>query len=230
MRVKRLLGVALVLLLVVMAVACPALAAQSGWIYKSQWDGLLIKEEYIEGKYISFTDGRFTTSGTGVSAYLKGYIGGEEKYLKIAHAADYVYAKEEVMSYLAGLDPDPAASDAPYADMPDGQIGLLEDTDGNTYVAPGDYVSLNGNEYKRGADGGMHTLKLVAQFVLGACAAVCIVFFGKSVLNLNVGALSGHPKERKSAIMGVLYSGIGIILFGGLTLLVSFAWNFFSVV
>lgn len=102
------------------------------------------------------------------------------------------------------------------------------DTATGTVFAPGDMLSIGGSDYRTGFDKAIKNYKLIAQFILGACAAICVVFFGKAVLGLSMGALARHPKERKSAIMGLMFSGIGIALFGGLTLLVSFAWDFLT--
>lgn len=66
----------------------------------------------------------------------------------------------------------------------------------------------------------------VAKVVTAICTIICFVAFLISVTGL---ATSGsHPIQRRGAIIGILWSGVALTLFGGGWVLVSFFWNFLN--
>lgn len=69
-------------------------------------------------------------------------------------------------------------------------------------------------------------VKSVAQAVTGVCALICLVFFFINVAKL---ATSGSISfQRRAAIVGILWSGAALALFGGGWFIISFFWNLFT--
>ena len=67
---------------------------------------------------------------------------------------------------------------------------------------------------------------IVIPLFLADVIGICFVVFFISVTKL---ATSGsHPMQRRAAILGILWSGVAIALFGGSWIVVSFFWNFLS--
>lgn len=120
------------------------------------------------------------------------------------------------------LAADPSAS-------PEPDVGLQVEQEGNRIrISPGNMVSVGGDDYKEGFDNAIFSLKHLAQFLTGVCLIFCIVFFCRSIVKLNVAGATGYVWDDKGAVMGLLFSGIGIMLFGGLEAVVSFAWDFLT--
>lgn len=65
--------------------------------------------------------------------------------------------------------------------------------------------------------------KAVAKVVTAICALVCLVVWFISLAKLA--SSSGNPFIRRQAIIGLLYSAIVFMLFGGAWFVVSFFWN-----
>lgn len=66
--------------------------------------------------------------------------------------------------------------------------------------------------------------KKIAQTITSICTIICFVTFLVSVTKM---ATSGsHPIQRRSALIGILWSGVALALFGGAWVVVSFFWNF----
>lgn len=120
-----------------------------------------------------------------------------------------------------------SAEDATASPSPD--VGLqFEQTSNGVHVNPGSMVSVAGDDYKTGFDNAIFSMKTLAQFLVGICAIFCIVCFCRSIVKMNIAGATGHVLDDKGAVMGLLLSGVGIALFGGLELLVSFAWDFLA--
>jgi len=68
--------------------------------------------------------------------------------------------------------------------------------------------------------------QMVAKTVTSVCTIICFVAFLFSVTRL---ATSGsHPIQRRGAVIGILWSGVALALFGGGWVVVNFFWNFLS--
>lgn len=68
--------------------------------------------------------------------------------------------------------------------------------------------------------------KTVAQTITAVCTIICFIALFISITKL---ATSGsHPMQRRTAIIGILWSGVALALFGGGWVVVSFFWNFLS--
>lgn len=66
----------------------------------------------------------------------------------------------------------------------------------------------------------------VAKTVAAICTIICFIAFLISITKL---ATSGsHPMQRRAAIIGILWSGVALTLFGGGWVVVSFFWNFLN--
>ena len=68
--------------------------------------------------------------------------------------------------------------------------------------------------------------KTVAQTITAVCTIICFVALFISITKLSTSG--SHPMQRRMAIMGILWSGVAITLFGGGWVVVSFFWNFLS--
>lgn len=68
--------------------------------------------------------------------------------------------------------------------------------------------------------------KRLAIAISGICAVSCIILFFISVAKLSVS--SGNDAARSRAMKGILFSGIGLLIFGGATAIIGIAWNFFD--
>lgn len=68
--------------------------------------------------------------------------------------------------------------------------------------------------------------QVMAQVIMGGATIIAIVFL---VINIARLATSGsNDQARKKAQTGILWSFIALAAFGGLTAVVSFAWNFLT--
>lgn len=65
--------------------------------------------------------------------------------------------------------------------------------------------------------------KGLALFVSGLCTITALIFFIISLTKLSTSA--GNDAARSKAIHGILYSGISLALFGGISVVVGVAWN-----
>lgn len=65
-----------------------------------------------------------------------------------------------------------------------------------------------------------------AKTITAVCSIICFVVFFISIARLATSG--GHPIQRRAAIIGILWSGAAIALFGGSWVVVSFFWNFLS--
>ena len=65
-----------------------------------------------------------------------------------------------------------------------------------------------------------------AKTITAVCSIICFVVFFISVAKLATSG--GHPMQRRAAIIGILWSGVAIALFGGSWIVVSFFWNFLT--
>jgi len=61
-----------------------------------------------------------------------------------------------------------------------------------------------------------------AMFALGAIT--CIIFL--LIYITKLGAAGDNAKARKNAITGIIVSGIALVLLGGLSVVLAFAWGF----
>ena len=68
--------------------------------------------------------------------------------------------------------------------------------------------------------------KRLAIAISGICAISCMILFFISVAKLSVS--SGNEMGRSRALKGILFSGIGLLIFGGATVIIGIAWNFFD--
>lgn len=68
--------------------------------------------------------------------------------------------------------------------------------------------------------------KVVAQTITAVCTIICFVALFISITKLSTSG--SHPMQRRAAIIGILWSGIALTLFGGGWIIVSFFWNFLS--
>lgn len=90
------------------------------------------------------------------------------------------------------------------------------DKDGNVNV--GNKVD---NTLKLGGTVGW--VKTVAQIFTGVCAVIAIIGLVYNFARLSVSA--GNEQARKKALTGILWCGISLALFGGLSIVVGFFWN-----
>lgn len=96
-------------------------------------------------------------------------------------------------------------------------------------INPGNYPDLGATDIDDVQDATTEKIidkgKSIAQTITALCAIICFVAFFISIAKL---VTSGSiPFQRRAALTGILWSGIGIALFGGAFVVVSFFWNFF---
>lgn len=99
-------------------------------------------------------------------------------------------------------------------------VKVSEAPGGTPTVSVGDGVSDELN-----AGGLVGKAKGIAQIILGICTVISL-----AMLIINIAKLatsSANEAGRKKAQTGILWSGIALGLFGGLSILVGFFWNFF---
>ncbi|MDE7246241.1 MAG: hypothetical protein K2O18_20015 [Oscillospiraceae bacterium] len=68
--------------------------------------------------------------------------------------------------------------------------------------------------------------KAIGTAVSGICAITALIFFVISVTKLSTSA--GNDMQRSRAIRGILYSGLSLALFGGITVVSGIFWNILS--
>lgn len=95
-------------------------------------------------------------------------------------------------------------------------------------INPGQYPDMGGTTDGSTPEAAATTLvskgKLIGQTVTALCAIVCFVFFLINVTKLATSG--GMPFQRRAAIIGVLWSGASLTLFGGAWVVISFFWNY----
>lgn len=95
-------------------------------------------------------------------------------------------------------------------------------------INPGQYPDMggatNGATPEAAATKIVSKGKLIGQTITALCAIVCLVFFLINVTKLSTSG--GMAFQRRQAIMGVLWSGAALTLFGGAFTVISFFWNY----
>lgn len=107
-------------------------------------------------------------------------------------------------------------------------INISGSTSGGITISPGGGVDMTDVDGAFDAMTGTVVSKgqSVAKTITSVCCIICFVVFFISIVKL---ATSGsHPMQRRAAIIGILWSGAAIMLFGGAWVVVSFFWNFLS--
>lgn len=97
-------------------------------------------------------------------------------------------------------------------------------------INPGNYPDLSSGDLSGVQDEVSEKVvsksKSVAQTVTAICAIVCMVFFFINVVKL---ATSGSMAfQRRTALIGLLWSGVALALFGGGWTVITFFWNFLN--
>ena len=67
------------------------------------------------------------------------------------------------------------------------------------------------------------TYKSIAQVITGICIITSLICFLYQIAKL--GAAGDNDRQRKSAVVGILISGLVLTAFGGLEVFVSVFWN-----
>lgn len=99
---------------------------------------------------------------------------------------------------------------------------------GGITIKPGPAPNMTdvGDAFDKVSDKLVDKGQQTAKTITAVCCIICFVVFFISVTKL---ATSGsHPMQRRAAILGILWSGVAIALFGGSWIVVSFFWNFLS--
>lgn len=65
--------------------------------------------------------------------------------------------------------------------------------------------------------------KMIGTVVSGLCTITALIFFVINLARLSTSV--GNDMQRSRALKGILFSGISIALFGGITVVVSIFWN-----
>ena len=68
--------------------------------------------------------------------------------------------------------------------------------------------------------------KQIAQVIVGLCAVTSLIFFLINIAKL--GTAGDNERLRGTAFKGILFSGLSLTMFGGLTVVVSLFWNLVS--
>lgn len=108
-----------------------------------------------------------------------------------------------------------------------GTINISGGANGIT-ITPGAAPDMTdvSNAYDTVGDTVISKGKTVAQTITAVCTIICFVALFISITKLSTSG--SHPMQRRMAIMGILWSGVAITLFGGGWVVVSFFWNFLS--
>ena len=108
-----------------------------------------------------------------------------------------------------------------------GTINISGGANGIT-ITPGAAPDMTdvSNAYDTVGDTVISKGKTVAQTITAVCTIICFVALFISITKLSTSG--SHPMQRRMAIMGILWSGIALTLFGGGWVVVSFFWNFLS--
>ena len=97
-------------------------------------------------------------------------------------------------------------------------------------TANGDGYSFGSSEAVESAGGGteiiMTGVKRIAYGFFGLSAITALVGFIWQISKL--GMAGDNQFERRKAVKGILFSGISLALFGGLTTILTFVWNVFG--
>lgn len=99
-------------------------------------------------------------------------------------------------------------------------------TNGTITITPGTQVSIGGTDWRTGLAEIVVKYKGIAQVILGLCTITALVLFILSIARLSTSAVDSMPMARKKAATSILISGIALALFGSLTTVVGFFWNF----
>lgn len=94
-------------------------------------------------------------------------------------------------------------------------------------INPGKYPNLNGTGEAAQEEAATKLVsqgKRIGQTITALCAIVCFVFFLINVTKLSTSG--GMAFQRRQAIMGVLWSGAALTLFGGAFTVISLFWNY----
>jgi len=84
--------------------------------------------------------------------------------------------------------------------------------------------SLKGSVTLEEAQSGILSFKNLILFFITMCAATCVMFMALNITKL--GQAGDNEAERKKAVAGILYTGLGIAIFGGMDIVLAFLWNF----
>lgn len=111
--------------------------------------------------------------------------------------------------------------------------GAISDTSGTIKGDNNNVIAGGGDGLSNKKDGDITTAgdlvnktKVIVQIITGCCTAIAI---GALVVNIGKMAISsGNDSNRKKAQTGILWSGIALAAFGGLTAVVTFFWNFLA--
>ena len=102
----------------------------------------------------------------------------------------------------------------------------VDSSSGGIVISPGMFPNLSGDldsVQNQVADRVVSKTKTVAQTITAVCAIICLVFFFINVAKL---ATSGSIAfQRRMALIGILWSGIALALFGGAWVVISFFWS-----
>ena len=94
---------------------------------------------------------------------------------------------------------------------------MIEFQNNNTTKSLGDKIELSDFAKTIG------NFKTIAVALCGICAITCIIIFFVSVTRLSASA--GNEHNRSRAMLGILLSGVGLMFFGGASVLIGIAWN-----
>lgn len=96
-------------------------------------------------------------------------------------------------------------------------------------INPGNYPDLGTTDIDDIQDAATEKIidsgKSIAQTITALCAIICFVAFLISIVKLVTSGTMSF--QRRAALTGILWSVVGIALFGGAFVVVSFFWNLF---
>ena len=99
---------------------------------------------------------------------------------------------------------------------------------GGITIKPGTAPDMTnvGDAFDTASDKLISKGRQTAKTITAVCTIICFAAFFISITKL---ATSGsHPMQRRAAILGIMWSGVAIALFGGSWIVVSFFWNFLT--
>lgn len=103
----------------------------------------------------------------------------------------------------------------------------VDGTNGIT-INPGNYPDLGATDIDGIQDAATEKIidkgKAIAQTITAICAIICFVAFLFNVVKLTTAGSA--PFQRRTGLTGIMWSGVGLALFGGAFVVVSFFWNF----
>lgn len=101
---------------------------------------------------------------------------------------------------------------------------VIDPPSGGVILSPGAYPSLGGDEdTETYINDALGRSKVIAMGITGSCALVAFVAMIIAITKLT--AAGDDVQRRKSALAGILVSGIGIALLGSSTMIIYFFWN-----